>query len=150
MRFVDELRRTRAAPAAAGRGVRRDGLSHHTARIHRLGFAIPVDHAMRIAAELVATGRASHGWLGVQLSTDMATRGARIADVTPGSPAAAAGLTPGAVVTKVDHHVITTGYALLATVQSRAPDSAVTLVFTDTAGNSKTVEVNLGNDQSRQ
>ena len=88
-----------------------------------LGFAIPVDHAMRIAAELVATGRASHGWLGVQLSTDMATRGARIADVTPGSPAAAAGLTPGAVVTKVDGHVITTGYALLATVQSRAPGS---------------------------
>ena len=115
-----------------------------------LGFAIPVDHAMRIAAELVATGRASHGWLGVQLSTDMATRGARIADVTPGSPAAAAGLTPGAVVTKVDGHVITTGYALLATVQSRAPDSAVTLVFTDASGNSRTVEVNLGTDQNRQ
>ena len=115
-----------------------------------LGFAIPVDHAMRIATELVATGRASHGWLGVQLSTDTATRGARIADVTPGSPAAAAGLTPGAVVTKVDGHVITTGYALLATVQSRAPDSAVTLIFTDASGDSKTVEVNLGTDQNRQ
>ena len=83
----------------------------------------------------IATGRASHAWLGVQVSTDMATRGARIVDVTPGSPAAAAGLTPGAVVTKVDDHVITSGYALVATVQSRAPGSAVTLVFTDASGN---------------
>ena len=31
-----------------------------------LGFAIPVDNAMRIAAELIATGRASHAWLGAQ------------------------------------------------------------------------------------
>ena len=51
-----------------------------------LGFAIPVDHAMRIAAELIATGRASHGLLGAQLSSDMATRGAKIVDVTPGTP----------------------------------------------------------------
>ena len=51
-----------------------------------LGFAIPVDHAMRIAAELIATGRASHGWLGAQVSSDIATRGARIIDVTPVAP----------------------------------------------------------------
>ena len=114
-----------------------------------LGFAIPVDHAMRIATELVATGRASHGWLGVQLSTDTATRGARIAAI-PGSPAAAAGLTPGAVVTKVDSHVITTGNALLATVQSRAPGSSVTLMFTEASADSRTVEVNLGTHRSRQ
>ncbi len=115
-----------------------------------LGFAIPVDHAIRIAAELIATGRASHGWLGAQMSSDMATRGARIVDVTAGSPAAAAGLTPGAVVTRVDGHVIASGSALVATVQSRAPGSSVTLVFTDTSGNSRTVEVNLGTDQGRQ
>jgi putative serine protease PepD len=114
-----------------------------------LGFAIPVDHAMRVAAELIATGRASHGWLGVQVSSDMTTKGAKIVDVTPGSPAAAAGLPPGAVVTKVDGHVIASGNALQATVQSRAPGSAVTLVFTDTSGKSRIVEVYLGTDQGR-
>ena len=30
------------------------------------GFAIPVDHAERIAGELIATGKAAHGGLGVQ------------------------------------------------------------------------------------
>jgi putative serine protease PepD len=38
-----------------------------------LGFAIPVEQAMRIADELTTTGRASHGWLGAQVSSDMAT-----------------------------------------------------------------------------
>ena len=39
-----------------------------------LGFAIPADHALRIVAELIATGRASHAWLGAQVVNDMATR----------------------------------------------------------------------------
>jgi MerR family regulatory protein len=46
-----------------------------------IGFAIPVDHAHRIAGELIATGRATHGWLGVQASNDVNSRG------EPGSPA---------------------------------------------------------------
>jgi putative serine protease PepD len=82
--------------------------------------------------------------------------------VTPGSPAATAGLTPGEVVTKIEDQVIESGNALVATVQSRAPGAlvatvqsrapgaSVTLVFTDTSGNRRTVEVNLGTDQGRQ
>jgi putative serine protease PepD len=54
-----------------------------------LGFAIPIQQAMRIASELIATGHASHGWLGAKVSSDMAARGARIDDLTAGSPAAA-------------------------------------------------------------
>jgi putative serine protease PepD len=115
-----------------------------------LGFAVPIDHAMRIAAELTATVRASHAWLGAQVSNDMFIRGARIVDVTAGSPAATAGLTHGALVTKVDNQVIASGNALVATVQSRAPGASVTLVFTDTSGNYRTVEVDLGTDQGRQ
>jgi putative serine protease PepD len=114
-----------------------------------LGFAIPADHVLRIVAELIATGRASHAWLGAQVVNDMAAQGARIVDVTIGSPAAAAGLTAGAVVTKVDDQVIRSANALLATVQSRAPGTSVTLVFTDTSGNRRAVEVNLGTDQGR-
>jgi putative serine protease PepD len=115
-----------------------------------LGFAIPVDNALRIAAELVATGRASHGWLGAQVSDEMTIRGARIVEVTPGSPAAAARLTPGAVVTQVDDQVIATGNALVAATQSRPPGSSVALVFRDTSGRTKTVNVRLGTDQGRE
>ena len=122
---------------------------------HRTGqsawaFAIPADHALRIVAELIATGRASHAWLGAEVVDDMAMGGARIVDVTIGSPAAAAGLAAGAVVTKVDDHVIRSAHDLVATVQSRAPGTSVTMAFTDTSGNRRTVEVKLGTDQGRQ
>ena len=115
-----------------------------------LGFAIPVQQAMRIAGELIATGRASHAWLGAQVSSVMAARGARIVDVTAGSPAATAGLTPGALVTAVGDQVIESGNALIAAVQSRAPGTSVALAFTDTAGNHRAVAVNLGTDEGRE
>jgi putative serine protease PepD len=114
-----------------------------------LGFAIPVQPAMRIAAELIATGHASHGWLGAQVSSDMAARGARIVDVTAGSPAAAAGLTPGALVTEVGDQVIDSGNALIAAVQSRAPGTSIALAFNDTAGKHRVVDVTLGTDEGR-
>ena len=71
-----------------------------------LGFAIPVDQAKRIADELISTGTASHASLGVQVSNDSTTHGAKIVDVTQGGPAATAGLPSGVIVTKVDDRVI--------------------------------------------
>ena len=115
-----------------------------------LGYAIPVDHATRIAAELAATGRASHGWLGVQASSDPAAHGARINGVASGSPAAAAGLTAGALVTKVDEQVIGSGDAMIAAAQSKEPGAAVTLVFVDSSGLPMTAHVTLGSDEGRQ
>lgn len=50
-----------------------------------LGFAIPVDHALRVASELMSTGRASHAWLGVQTNNDQNPNGARIIGVVSGS-----------------------------------------------------------------
>jgi putative serine protease PepD len=114
-----------------------------------LGFAIPVENAMRIADELRTTGHASHGWLGVQVNSDMTSRGAEIVDVTPGSPAEAAGLSQGAVVTEVDGQAIRTGSALVATVQSKAPGSSVTLAFTSPSGDTRTVQATLGTDLDR-
>jgi putative serine protease PepD len=115
-----------------------------------LGFAIPVDHAARIAAELVATGRASHGWLGAQVSSDMDPYGAKIIGVQGGSPAEAAGLTVGAQVTKLNDQPIGSGETLLAAVQSMEPGARVTLGFTDSSGSTRTVQVNLSSDRGRQ
>jgi putative serine protease PepD len=115
-----------------------------------LGFAIPVDHAARIAAELLATGRASHGWLGANVSSDVDPYGAKVIGVESGSPAEAAGLTTGAHVTKLDDQPIGSGVTLLAAVQSLEPGARVTLGFTDSSGSSRTVQLNLSSDRGRQ
>jgi len=115
-----------------------------------LNYAIPVDHATRMAAELAATGRASHGWLGIQATGDAGVPGARITEVETGSPGAAAGLAVGAVVTKVDDQIIDSGATLVAAVQSREPGAAVTLAFVHSSGLPMTVRVTLGTDQGRQ
>lgn len=109
-----------------------------------LGFAIPADQAKRIADELVSTGTASHGSLGVQLSKDSANGGAAIAQVADGGPAAAAGLPDGAVITKVDDQVIDGPEALVAAIRSRAPGDTVSLTYLDGSGAAQTTQVTLG------
>ena len=115
-----------------------------------LGFAIPVDQAKRVADELIATGKASHASLGVQVGNDANTHGARIVGVTSGGPAAAAGLAAGAVVTKVDNEVIGSADALDAAVQSKAPGNTITLNYLDPSGATRTTQVTLGTDQNQQ
>jgi putative serine protease PepD len=109
-----------------------------------LGFAIPIDQAKRIADQLIATGKASHASLGVRVSSDENTHGARIVDVTGGGPAAAAGLPAGAVITKLDNRVIDSADALVAAVRSRAPGDTITLTYNDPTGGTKTIQVKLG------
>jgi putative serine protease PepD len=115
-----------------------------------LGFAIPVDEAKRIADELIATGKASHGSLGVQVGTDASIHGASIVGVTSGGPAASAGLSPGSVVTKVDHQVIDDADALVAAVHTKAPGDTVTLDYRDSLGVTRTAHVMLGPDHGEQ
>jgi putative serine protease PepD len=115
-----------------------------------IGFAIPVDNAARIAGELIATGKATHGWLGLQATNEMNGRGARITGVTEGSPAAVAGVPPGALVTKVDDHMIGNADALVAAAQSKAPGAQMRLKFVDPSGDQRTVLVTLGTDQGRR
>lgn len=109
-----------------------------------LGFAIPVDQARRIADELVKTGKATQAIIGVQVAAKDATGGATVVDVTGGGPAEKAGIPKGAVVTKVDDRVITSGDALIAAIRSHAPGDKVSVTYKDPSGNSKTVDVELG------
>jgi putative serine protease PepD len=108
-----------------------------------LGFAIPVNQARRIATELVQTGRATQAIIGVQLANG-GPRGATVANVTPGSPAAAAGIAAGDLVTKVDNRVIEDANALVASIQSSAPNQVVTLTVTSTGAAPRPVPVTLG------
>jgi putative serine protease PepD len=115
-----------------------------------LGFAIPVDEAERIADELIATGSASHGFLGAQLADDPNGGGARIVEVTSGGPVAEAGVPTGALVTKVNDQLISSTDALLAAVHTKAPGATIALSYLDSAGAGRTAQVVLGTDQGQR
>ncbi|WP_018333985.1 S1C family serine protease [Actinomycetospora chiangmaiensis] len=108
-----------------------------------LGFAIPMNHARRIATELVETGRATQAIIGVQVA-DRGARGATVASVTPGSPASAAGLQPDDLVTRVDDRPIEDANALVAAVQSSPPGQVVTLTVVSVGAAPRPVAVTLG------
>jgi putative serine protease PepD len=87
-----------------------------------VGFAIPIDYARSVAEEIIATGHATHPFIGVSAATitpeDAGDRktspGALVRDVEPGGPADEAGIRPGDVITKVDHMVISGSNDLIA------------------------------------
>ncbi|MFE0749403.1 S1C family serine protease [Gordonia sp. NPDC058843] len=110
-----------------------------------LGFAIPIDQAIRVARELETTGKASHANIGVSVRPSGASDapGAVVTAVTPGGPAAAAGIPDDAIITKVDDRVISSGDALVAAVRSHAPGDTVTVTYVDN-GATKTAQVKLG------
>ncbi len=65
-----------------------------------LGFAIPIDRALVIAAELLEFGRVRRPWAGLEVFTDRQDAGLYygrplVREVYQGTPAAAAGLRPG-------------------------------------------------------
>jgi putative serine protease PepD len=112
-----------------------------------LGFAIPVDQAKRIADELISSGTASHASLGVQVTTDKETPGAKVVEVVPNGAASAAGLPGGSVVVKVDDRTVNSADALVAAVRSKAPGDKVMLTIKDPSGETKKVQVTLGKAQ---
>lgn len=75
-----------------------------------VAFAIPIEIAKAVFDELIATGRATHPWMGVSGATLDALsaeqfgveRGALVAAVVPGAPADRAGLRARDVVVSVD------------------------------------------------
>ena len=92
-----------------------------------LGFAIPIDTAKRIVQEIQSTGTSSTPIIGVELDMAYAGPGAQVGAVSPGGPAAAAGLQAGDLITKVDGTVVADGTQLIVTIRSNAPGDTVTL-----------------------
>ena len=98
-----------------------------------IGFAIPVNEAKAIATQLIEKGKAEHAFLGVTPRDGAASdgssqrAGAEIASVSPGTPAAAAGLREGDVVVAVDGDRVDSALSLVASIRERMVGDKVTL-----------------------
>lgn len=109
-----------------------------------LGFSIPIDQAKPIIDELIATGKAKHAYLGVEVSDAAGTAsGAQLGTVTPGGAAAKAGLKAGDLITAVGDRPVDSADALVAAVRSHRPSDAVSIRYTR-GGATKTATATLG------
>ncbi|MEE0238795.1 MAG: trypsin-like peptidase domain-containing protein [Pauljensenia sp.] len=100
-----------------------------------LGFAIPSDLVVSVADQLIASGFASHGMLGVTVKAATATVGsdtyvgAEIQEVTSGSGAAIAGLRVGDVILTVEGQEVTSPKQLVGYVRRYRAGDTVTMTI---------------------
>ncbi|WP_081993537.1 S1C family serine protease [Kocuria sp. ZOR0020] len=117
-----------------------------------VGFAIPINHAKRVAAEIIDSGEATHGYLGATVTASAAndgqsqsfSAGAVVESVESGSPASDAGLRKGDVVLSFNGHKVQDASELTAAVRELPADGEGELVYTR-GGNQETVNVTVGN-----
>jgi serine protease Do len=119
-----------------------------------IGFAIAIATAKPIADQLVSTGRAVHPFLGIQyapltpaiaaqLGASNVQNGAVVGAVSPGSPAASAGLQARDIITAVDGQPLQEESSLAQLLSQHQPGDKVTLTVVR-GGQQQPVEVTLG------
>jgi putative serine protease PepD len=109
-----------------------------------LGFSIPFNQAIRIADELIATGKSTKPFLGVTFDSAYTGNGARILSLTPGAAAERAGLTVGSIVKSIDGFKVNSAVTAIVRIRSHAPGDQIIMVVESTAGSSKTFNITLG------
>jgi serine protease Do len=117
-----------------------------------IGFAIPINIAKEVADQLRKTGAVERGYLGVipqDLTAELAEafglkgiKGAVLAQITPNSPAARAGLVHGDIVPEFDGVAIDSAVQFRNLVASRKPGVTVPIVVWRD-GQRRTVDVTL-------
>jgi S1-C subfamily serine protease len=116
-----------------------------------VGFAIPSNTVKQVATQIIGGHKVQHAFVGVCLngtnnSAQIATTPSQNCPhpVTPGSPAAQAGIQPGDTVTAINGTPIATSDAFIATVSNFKPGQTVTMTI-KRSGQSKQVKVTLAN-----
>jgi S1-C subfamily serine protease len=103
-----------------------------------LGFAVPINTAIRSLEQLKANGKVTYAWMGVSLKTitsDIASAlnmksqgGALVEQVSPGSPAAKAGIKGGSKTVTVQGEQFVTGGDVIVKVDNTDIQSADDLI----------------------
>jgi len=118
-----------------------------------LSFAIPMDIAMEVVAQLKGGGKVARGWLGVSIQDvdrDLAesfglkkAEGALVAKVYPDTPAAAAGLLEGDIITAFEGKAIVLSSELPHQVGRVKPGTQATLTVVRD-GKVRSIKVTVG------
>ncbi len=98
-----------------------------------LGFAIPIDRALRIADDLIRFGEVRRAWLGFEVQPVNAdefgrTRGVEISQVVPGSPAEDAGVRTGDRLLATNSRGLASPLDFEAVMLDLRPGEAVTIL----------------------
>jgi serine protease Do len=114
-------------------------LTHGGGGNEGVGFAIPANMAHSVMEQIVSKGKVVRGQMGVfpqDITPGMAeslhltdTRGVLLGDVTPGTPAAKAGLQRGDVLLEINGERIDSANQLRARVSLMAPGTAVRVKY---------------------
>jgi putative serine protease PepD len=113
-----------------------------------VGFAIGSNYAQKIAQQLIATGHATHPYIGVSASdtgnnqTGTGGAGAQIRSLVGGGPAEQAGLQVGDIITKLDDRAVADTDSLIAAVRAHEIGDTVTVTYTR-GGQTHTDQVKL-------
>ena len=114
-----------------------------------LGFSIPINEAKRVIDELIATGKSTRPFLGVEFDTSFTGTGAKILRLTAGEAAEKAGIPAGSIITSIGGLRIADTTAAVVRIRSYAPGSTVSIVVDLPNGSDKTFTVTLGSTPSR-
>jgi putative serine protease PepD len=106
-----------------------------------LGFAIPSNTVKSITTQLIGSGTVAHAYLGV--GVEPADGGVAVSEVKPGTPAAAAGLEVGDVITSAAGASVASSADLQKAVDARKPGDKVAVRYVRD-GKIQTVDVELG------
>jgi serine protease Do len=102
-----------------------------------IGFAIPINMAKEVSAQLKDKGHVTRGWLGVaiqEVTPELAksfglkeNKGALVAQVTPGSPAEKAGIQQGDIISEFDGKAVSESKDLPRIVASTPVGKMITV-----------------------
>ena len=120
------------------------------------GYAIPINKAVAIV-EQIHSGNDSAtihiggtAFLGVEATTNSyGGTGAAITTVMPGSPAEAAGLVAGDLITSVGGHTISSPDELSAIVMTQKPGASISAIYLDQGGATQSADVTLASGPPR-
>lgn len=114
-----------------------------------LGFAIPVNQAMRVANEIIETGKSTRPLLGVNFDPSYNGNGKIFGLVRDGA-AQKAGIPVNSVIKAIDGFVIKSDIDAVVRIRSYPPNSTVSITVELPNGELKTFSVTLGSAPANQ
>jgi len=108
-----------------------------------VGFAVPVDSIRDVVPKLLKDGHIDRAYLGLQSGERPATPGALVGPVTPGTPAADAGIRTGDLIVGFDGKTVRNPSELSLAVLTKKPGDEVKVEL-KRGGDTRTVTVKLG------